>query len=147
MVMHLLVCGPARAWNVFLDREARKNLEIFEMHTCHWPGAQIRFRHKWRKLVTASLILPCIDGYNCFRCWNEFFSAVLQILDRSVLVLHFNGNVCSWIPKVIWTRIDWFWGFLLEKGFFRWPNVCMNWNLQELLNCFSFSTKSNFFEV
>ena len=129
----------------FWPEKTRKNLEIFEMHTCHWPGAQIRLRHKWRKLVAASLILPCIDGYNCLRCWNELFSAVLQVLDWSFLVLHFNGNVCNWIPKVIWTRMDWFWGFLLENGFFRWPNVCMDWVLQELLNCYSFSTKSIFF--
>ena len=54
-------------------KKARKNLELFEMHTCHWPGAQIRFRHKWRKLVTASLLLHCIDWYSCLRYWNEFF--------------------------------------------------------------------------
>ena len=33
--------------------------------------------HKLRKLVTASLLLHCIDGYSCLRCWNElFFSCV-----------------------------------------------------------------------
>ena len=67
-----------------------------------------------------------------------FFSAVFQVLDWSFLVLHFDGNVCNWIPKVIWPRMDWFWGFLLENGFFRWLNICMDWNLQELLNCCSF---------
>ena len=50
----------------------RKNLELFEMHTCHCPGAQIWFRHKWRKLVTASLSLPCIGWFCCLRCRNEF---------------------------------------------------------------------------
>ena len=112
--------------------KTRKNLEFFEMHTCHWPGAQIWFRHKWRKLVTASLLLHCIHGYSCLRCWNEFFSAVFQVLDWNFLVLHFDGNVCNWIPKVIWPRMDWFWGFLLENGFFRWLHICIDWNLQ---NC------------
>ena len=49
----------------------------------------------------------------------SFFSAVFQVLDRSFLVLHFNGNVCNWIPEVIWPRMDRFWAFLFENGFFR----------------------------
>ena len=53
--------------------KTRKKLSFFEMHTCLWPGAQIWFRHKWGKLVTASLLLPCIDWYSCPRYWNEFF--------------------------------------------------------------------------
>ena len=92
--------------------KTRKNLEIFQMHTCHWPGAQIWFRHKWRKLHTASLLLPCIDGYSCIRYWNEFFSAEFQVLDWIFLVLQFDGNSCNWIPKVIWPRMDWLWVFL-----------------------------------
>ena len=77
----------------------------------------------------------------------SFFSAVFQVLDWSFLVLHFDGNVCNWIPKVIWPRMEWFWGFLLESDFFGWLHICMNWNLQELLNCCSFLTTSNFFDV
>ena len=92
----------------FWPVKTRKNLELFEMHTCHWPVAQIWFRLKWRKLVTASLLLDCIDWYSCFRYWKEFFAAVFQVLDWSFLVLHFDGNVCNWIPKVIWARMDWF---------------------------------------
>ena len=57
----------------FWPAKTGKNLELFEMHTCHWPGVQIWFRHKWRKLVTASLLLHCFDGYSCLRYWNEFF--------------------------------------------------------------------------
>ena len=37
----------------------------------------------------------------------SFFSAAFQVLDWSFLVLHFDGNVCNWIPKVIWPRMDW----------------------------------------
>ena len=131
----------------FWHAKTRKNLELFEMHTCLWPGAQIWFRHKWKKLVTASLLLPCIDGYSCLRYWNEFFPAVFQVLDWSFLVLRFDENVCNWIPNVIWPRKDWFWGFLLESGFFRWLHICMDWNPQELRNCFSFLTTWNFFDV
>ena len=109
----------------FWPAKARKNLELFEMHTCHWPGAQIWFRHKWRKLHTASLLLPCIDGYSCIRYWNEFFSAVFQVLDWIFLVLHFDGNICNWIPKLIWPRMDWFWVFfgkwlLLLTSYLYW---------------------------
>ena len=95
----------------FWPAKARKNLEHFEKHICHWPGAHIWFRHKWRTLVTAFVLLHCIDGYSCLRYWNEFFSAVFQVLGWSFLVLHFHGNVCNWIPKKIWPRIDWFWVF------------------------------------
>ena len=77
----------------------------------------------------------------------SFFAAAFQILDWSFLVLHFYGNVCNWIPKVIWPRMDWFWGFLLKNGFFHWLHICVEWNLQEMLNCYSFLTTSNFFDV
>ena len=77
----------------------------------------------------------------------SFFSAVFHVSDWSFLVLHFDGTVCNWIPKVIWPRMDWFCGFLLKNGFFRWLHICMEWNLQEMLNCYSFLTTSSFFDV
>ena len=85
----------------------------------------------WRKLVTASLLLHCISGYSCLRYRNEFFSAVFQVLDWSLLVLHFDGRVCNWIPKVIWPRKDWLWGFLLKMAYFVdfvsvWTEICRN---------------------
>ena len=140
------VNAPAHRWSCACLKcvsglrrlENRKIPEFFEMHTCLWLGAQIWLRHKWRKLVTASLLLHCID-------WNS--SAVFHVLDWSFLVLHFDINVCNWIPKVIWPRMDWFWGFLLENGFFRRLHICMDWNLQELLNCYSCLTTWNFFDV
>ena len=64
------VDAPARWWPwaclkcISGLRRLRKILEFFEMHTCLWPGAQIWFRHKWRKLVTAYLLLRCIDWYS-----------------------------------------------------------------------------------
>ena len=114
------------------------------MHTCLWPGAQILFRHKWRKLVTASLLLHCIDGYRCLRYWNEIFSSMFQVLGWNFLALQCHGNVCNWNPELTWCQMDWFWGFLLEYGFFRWRHICMDWNLQELPNYFF--TTSNLFD-
>ena len=76
-----------------------------------------------------------------------FFSAVFLVLDWNFLLLHFDGNVCIWIPKEIWPRMDWFWGSLLGTGFFRRLHICMDWNLQELLNCCSFLTTAIFFDV
>ena len=131
----------------FWPANTRTKLDFFEMHTCLWTGAQIWFRHKRRKLVTASHLLHCFDGHSCLRFWNEFFSAVFQVLDWISLVLRFDGNVCNWIPKMIWPRMELFWDFLLENGFFRWLHICMDWNLQELLNCYSFLTTSIFLGV
>ena len=144
MMLMKLVDAPARWWPcacltyVSGLRRLERNFIFFEMNTYLWPGAQIWFRHKWRKLVTASLLLHCIDWYGCLRYWNEFCSAVFRVLDWIFLVLHFDGNVFNWIPKVIWPRMDWFWGFLLGNGFFRRLHICMDWNLQELLNFFLF---------
>ena len=42
--------------------KARKNLKLLEMHTSHWTGAQMCFRHEWKKLVTASPLLHSPDG-------------------------------------------------------------------------------------
>ena len=132
----------------FWPPKTRKNLELFEMPNCHWPGAQIWFRHKWRKFVTASLLLHCNAGYSCLHYWNEFFSGVFQVLHWSFLVLLSDGNVSNWIPKVIWEWMDWFWFlFLLGNGLFRWLHICMNWNLQELPKCCSFLTASSFFDI
>ena len=113
----------------FWPAKTRKNIELFEMHTCLWPGAQIWFWHKWRKLVTTSLLPDCIDGYSCLRYWNEFFSALFHVLDWSFLVLHFDGNVCNWIPKVIWPRMDWFWVFCWKMAssvdlISVWTEIC-----------------------
>ena len=57
----------------FWPAKTRKNLEFFKVHNCHWPRAQKWFRHKRRKLVTASLLLLCIGGYSCLSYWNGFF--------------------------------------------------------------------------
>ena len=45
----------------------------------------------------------------------SFFSAKFQVLDWSFFVMHFDGNVCNWIPGVIWPQMDQFWGFFVQK--------------------------------
>ena len=130
----------------FWPAKTGKNFDYFETHTYLWPGAQICFRHKWRKPVAASLLLHFIGGYSCLRYWKEFFSAVFHVLDWSFLVLHLDRNVCNYIPKVISARMDWFWVFLLENRCFHWINICMDWNLQELLNC-CFFWRHQFFSM
>ena len=68
--------------------------------------------------------------------WN--FLCCVSEIEGSFLVLHFDGNVCTWIPKVIWPWTDWFCGFLFKKGFFRLLHIFMDWNLKKMLNCLSF---------
>ena len=99
---------------------------------------------KWLQLLFYFIVLI---GINATVIGMSFFSPVFQVLDLSFLLLHFDGNVCNWIPKGDWPRMNWIWGFLLENGFFRWLHICMDWNLLELLSCYSFSTTWNFFDV
>ena len=56
----------------FWPAKIRKNIEFFKVHTCPWPGAQIWFRHKWKKLVTASVLLYCVEWCNSLEYWKEF---------------------------------------------------------------------------
>ena len=53
----------------------------------------------------------CVGENSCIWNWNKLFSSVGQVLDWSFFVLHFDGNVCYWIPKLFWPRLDWFWLF------------------------------------
>ena len=73
----------------FWPAKTRKNLELFEIHTCLSPGAQIWFRHKWRKLVTASLLVHCIDWYSCPRYLNEFFLSCVSCFRSKISRIEF----------------------------------------------------------
>ena len=125
----MALCVPEMC---FWPAKSRKNLELFEMHICHWPWAQIWFRHKWRKL--ASLLLHRIDGYSCLRDWNEF----------SIFRLNF-PRIALWRKRLQWDSksdltttglfLEIFWS--AYASFCR-PHVCMDWNLHELINCYSF---------
>ena len=141
-------------------------MESVDALSCWWPCACLKYVSGLRRLEKTLNFLRCIhvvdlvlkyvsDIYEENRLQlllyflvfmgivtavigNRFFSAVFQVLDWSFLVLHFDGNVCNWIPKLIWSRMDWFWGFLLGTGFFRRLHICIDLNVQELLNCCSF---------
>ena len=150
-------------------------MELVKTLARWWPCARLKCISGLRRLEKAMNFLRCIHVFELvLKCGSDinegnwlqllfyffvlvgivtavigvsFFSAAFHVLDWSFLVLHFDGNVCNWIPKVIWPRMDWLCGFLLENGFFCWLNICMDWNLQELLNCYSFLTTSIFFDV
>ena len=111
----------------FWPANTRRKLDFFEMHTCLWTGAQIWFRHKRRKLVTASHLLHCIDGYSCLRYWNEFFSAVFQVLDWISLVLRFAIGFQKWFDHE-WNYFGIFcWKMASFVDFISvWTEICKN---------------------
>ena len=117
------------------------------MLTCLWHVVQILFRHKWRKLDTASLYISFIDGYSCLGYWNEFLSSVFRVLDWSFLQLHFCGNVCNWISKLIWLQMDWFLFFFCWNmpRFVDFMSACTK-ICENCSNRFSFLTTSNLFD-
>ena len=96
-----------------------------------------------------TLLLPCVGDYSCIVNWNDFFAiwTVGLFLDWSFRVLHFYWNVCNWIPKVIWTRLEYdFAVFWLECAPFRQLHIFKNCYLQGLLKYNSLLTTSNHFD-
>ena len=130
----------------FWPAKTRKNLELFEMHKCLWPGAQIWFRHKGRKLGTTSLLLHCFDGYSCLRYWIEFFSCFSGFRLKFSRIALWRKRL-QFVSKSDLTTNGLILGFLLEHGFSRWLHICMDWSQQELLSCYSFLTTRNFSDV
>ena len=108
-----------------------------------WPCARLKCFSGRRRLEKALNFLRCIHVFELvLKCGSDinegnwlqllfyffvlvgivtavigvsFFSAAFYVLDWSFLLLHFDGNVCNWIPKMIWPRMDWFWGFFVGK--------------------------------
>ena len=103
----------------FWPAKARKNLDLFEMHTFHWPGGQVWFGHTWKNLVTASLLLHCYDVYSCLRYSNEFyllcFWFYVDVSSYCTLTETFAIGFQTWFDHECV-----FWGFPLEIGFIRW---------------------------
>ena len=89
----------------------------------------------WLQLL---FLLACSDGYSCLGYWKEFLSSVFWVLDWNFLVLHFCGNVCNWIRKLIWSQMDWFLFFCCYMPRFvdfisAWTKICKNcWNVVPL---------------
>ena len=146
--MHILVGGPVHAWKGFLACDDQKKSWVF-LGCIHVFDLVLKYgsdmnERNWLQLLFYFIALM---GIVAFVIGMTFFSAVFQVSDWSFLVLHFDGNVCNWIPKVIWPSMDWFLGFSFGNGFLRWLHSCMDWNLQKLLNYYSFSTTSSFSDV
>ena len=97
-------------------------------------GSDIKERN-WLQLLFYFIILMDIVSS---LIGLSFLLTVSQVLDRTFLVLHFDGNVCKWIHKVIRPWMNWFLDFLFENVFFRWLHIVTDCNLQWLLNCYSF---------
>ena len=97
-------------------------------------GSDIKERN-WLQLLFYFIILMDIVSS---LIGLTFLLTVSKVLDRTFLVLHLDGNVCKWIHKVIRPWMNWFWVFLFKNGFFRWLLIVTDWNLQWLLNCYSF---------
>ena len=113
----------------FWPAKTGNKLLIFEMHTCLWPGAQIGFRHKWRKLAVASLFFLCIDGCCCLRYWNEFFQLCFRFwlkfsriaLWRKRLQLHpksdlnTNGLILGYFEKWLFSLTSYLYGLKFAR--------------------------------
>ena len=79
----------------------------------------------WLKLLFCFIVLLGMVA-SVIGMW--FFSAVFQVLDWSFLLL-FDGNVCNWIPKVIWPQMDGFLIFCFKMASFFdlisvWTEIC-----------------------
>ena len=137
--MHLLAGGPGRAWNFFsglrrLEKTLKYSRCIHVIDLVLKCGSDINEGNWLQSLFYLIVLMATVASVTGL----SFFSAMFQVLDLSSPVLYFYRNVFTWIPKVIWPRMDWFWGFLLKNGSFCWLHVCMNWNFQELLKCHLF---------
>ena len=114
--------------------KTRENLELFEKHTSHWPGAQIWFRHKWRKLVTAPLLLHCIDWYDCLRYWNQFFPLCfrfwIEVFSYSTFTETFAIRFQKWFDPG-WIDFGVFcWEMASFLDFISvWTEICRNWSV------------------
>ena len=130
----------------FRAAKTRKNLEHFEMHLFYWPGGQTWFEHKWRKLVTTSLLLHCKDLFSCLRFCNEFYQLCfwfyIEVFSYCFLTETFAIGIQTWFDKESFS-----WGFLFENGLFRWLYIFIDQKLQEMLNCYSFFDDIKGFDV
>ena len=139
-------------------------MALFVLEKCLWPAKTRNNSNFLRYLHVFDLVLKyCSDidkgnwlqlhsyfillmGFFALVSRMSFFISVYQFLGSSNLVLHFYGNACIWIPKLIWSQVDWFWFFFLKYAFFHWLCTCMYWNLQSCLKLVSFLMTSSLFD-
>ena len=94
-------------------RRLEENFEFFEVHAYHWPGAQTWFRHKWRKLITASLLIPCIDWYGCPVIGMSFFQLCFMFYIEVFSYCTLTETYAIGLHK--WFDHEW-----IDFGFFCW---------------------------
>ena len=70
------------------------------------------FRHKWRKWDTASVYFIVLVKIHASFVELSVFASMGHAMERSVLVLQCYGNVCNYIPKLIWLRMECFLDFI-----------------------------------
>ena len=145
--MHLLVGGTERACNVFLACEDwKKPWNFWDAYmSLTWCSNMIQTKMKetgysfsftslywWVPLppLLEWVFFSCVLGYGLKFSRIALLRKRLQLDSKSDLTT--NGLIL---------------GFLLKNGFFRWLHICVEWDLQEMLNCYSFLTTSNFFDV
>ena len=130
-------------------RRLEKTLKFSEMRTCPWPGAEIwsygpdKNERNWLQFLfcfnvftgKAASVIGMRLFQLCFRFKNEVFSYCTLTETFAIGFQKWFGH--EWIDFAVF----------LEKDFFRWTTICIDWNLQELLTCCSFLTKWIFFDL
>ena len=111
LLLHLHVGGRTGARKfVSCLRILEKNWTRWDAYMC-WTLCSNVVQTQMKEIGYNSFSPHCVCKNSCILNWDELFSSVGQFLGWSYLVLHFYGNVCYWIPKLFWPRLDWFWLF------------------------------------
>ena len=106
------VNAPARWWPcaclkcVSGLRRLEKTLNFF-LRSIHIFGVVLKYALDINEGIWLQLFfyLIVLMGIVASDMGMSFFSAVFRVLDWSFLILHFDWNVCNWIPK--WFDHEW----------------------------------------
>ena len=139
----MALCVPEMC---FWPAKTSKNRELFEMHTCLWPGAQMWFRHKWRKLVTASLLLFCFGGYSYRRYWNEFLFSCVSCLRLKFSSIALWRKRLQLDPKSNLTTNGLILGFFVGKWLFSSTSCLYGLKSATIAHLFFFFDDIKFFQ-
>ena len=140
----------------------------------HWPCTCLKCVSSLRRVEKTLNFLRCIHVFDrVLKCGSDkdegnwlqllLYFIVLMGIVASVIEMsffnYFSGFRLKFCRIALWrkrmqldsqsylTTNGLLLVFLSGNGFFRRLFVCMDWNLQELLNCCSFLRTSNFFDV